>query len=136
MLSFYLDDTVSLNVSLYDLRDQYNTKSKVTSFFLKLGKDDEVQIGAPLLRGYYISLDMVKPSILFSPVNRFTPEITTVSILRFVIFFVLFMVAACVCVVVWQQFNNPQRTRRFTRGKDGVKLVAYQRPGDQMDDEF
>jgi hypothetical protein len=78
---------------------------------------------------------MAKPSLLFSPVNRFTPEITTVSLLRFVIFFLLFMLAACVCVVVWQQFNNPDRTRRFTRGKDGVRLVAYQRPGD-FEDEF
>lgn len=94
-----------------------------------------MQIGAPLLRGYYLSLNMGKSSLLFSPVNRFTPEITTVSILRFIIFFLLFMVSACVCVVVWQQFNNPDRTRRFTRGKEGVKLVAYQRPG-EMEDEF
>jgi hypothetical protein len=72
MLSFHLDDEVSLNISLYDLRDQYNTKSKVTSFFVKVGRVDEVQLGSPLLRGYYISLNMAKPSLLFSPVNRFT----------------------------------------------------------------
>lgn len=135
MLSFHLDEEVAVNISLYDLRDQYNSKSKVTSFFVRLGGEGEVQLGAPLLRGYYLSLNMAKPSLLFSPVNRFTPEITTVSLLRFVIFFLLFMLAACVCVVVWQQFNNPDRTRRFTRGKDGVRLVAYQRPGD-FEDEF
>jgi hypothetical protein len=104
----------------------------MTSFFLKVGKVEEAQLGSPLLRGYYLSLNLAKPSILFSPVNRFTPEITSVSILRFFIFFLLFMFSACVCVAVWQQFNNPDRKRRFTRGKDGVKLVAYQRPGTEL----
>jgi hypothetical protein len=35
-LSFNLDGDASLNISLYDLRDQYNPKNKLTSFFLKL----------------------------------------------------------------------------------------------------
>lgn len=126
-MSFYLDENIPLNISLYDLRDQYQSKSKVTSFFVKVGDVSDVQIGAPLLRGYYLSLDMAKKTILFSPINRFTPEITTVNILRFVIFFLLFMVSACVCIVIWQQFSNPDRTKRFTRGKNGVRLVAYQR---------
>jgi hypothetical protein len=62
-----------MNISLYDLRDQYNSKEKITSFFVKLGTGNEIQLGAPLLKGYYISLNMDKPSILFSPINRFTP---------------------------------------------------------------
>jgi hypothetical protein len=37
MLSFHLDEEVAVNISLYDLRDQYNSKSKVTSFFVRLG---------------------------------------------------------------------------------------------------
>jgi len=72
---------------------------------------------------------MDKPSILFSPINRFTPEITTVSILRFLILFLLFMLTACLCIVIWQQFNNPDRTRRLRSDKNGgVRLVSYQRP--------
>lgn len=119
-----------MNISLYDLRDQYNSKEKVTSFFVKLGNGDEIQLGAPLLKGYYVSLNMDKPSILFSPINRFTPEITTVSILRFLIMFLLFMFAACICVIIWQQFNNPDRTRRLRSDKNGVRLVSYQRPSE------
>lgn len=78
---------------------------------------------------------MAKSNLLFSPINRFTPEITTVALLRFVIFFLLFMFSACICIIIWQQFNNPDKTRRFTRGKDGVKLVAYQRPNEFDDEE-
>jgi hypothetical protein len=121
-----------LNISLYDLRDQYNSKDKITSFFVKLGNENDLQLGAPLLKGYYISLNMTKPSILFSPTNRFTPEITTVSILRFIIVFMVFMLAACIVIILWQQCSNPDRSRnlRFTREKNGVRLVSYQRPSE------
>lgn len=30
-------------------------------------------------------------------------------------------------LVIWQQFSNIDRTNQFTRGKNGVRLVAYQR---------
>jgi hypothetical protein len=70
---------------------------------------------------------MTKPSLLFSPLNRFTPEISTAEIIRFVAIFMLFMLGACVCVVIWQHFSNPMKTRRFQRNKDGVKLVPYQK---------
>jgi len=36
-ISFYLDLNVSINISMYELRDSYNNKNKMTSFFLKLG---------------------------------------------------------------------------------------------------
>ena len=45
-----------------------------------------------------------------------------------------FMLFACVSIIVWQQFNMPARRNRFTRGKDGVRLVAYQRPSEMEDD--
>ena len=64
---------MNLNISLYDLRDQYNPKSKITSFFVKLGDKEEVQIGAPLLRSYYVSINLNKKLMLFSPLNRFSP---------------------------------------------------------------
>ena len=38
-MTFNLDEKVNINVSLYELRQDYNSKSKVTSFYLKLGKD-------------------------------------------------------------------------------------------------
>ena len=41
--------------------------------------------------------------------------------------FFLFMLAACVCIVIWQHFSTPSKSRRYTRNKDGVKLVAYQK---------
>lgn len=130
-MSFYIDSEVSLNISLYDLRDSYNNKDKLTSFFVRLGKAEEVQIGYPLLKGYYISLNLVQKSMLFSPLNRFTPEITTAEIIRFVVIFMLFMFFACACIVVWQQWNMPKHTRhRFTKSKDGVRLVAYHKPSE------
>ena len=66
---------------------------------------------------------------MFSPLNRFTPEVTTAEIIRFIVIFMGFLFGACIGVVVWQQYNMPStRRNRFTRGKDGVRLVAYQRP--------
>jgi hypothetical protein len=44
--------------------------------------------------------------------------------------FLLFMLAACICVIIWQQFNNPDRTRRLRSDKNGVRLVSYQRPNE------
>jgi len=76
---------------------------------------------------------MNKKTMLFSPINRFTPEISTVSLLRFLILFVLFMFAACVCIVIWQQFNNPDYQRKLRRSKDGVRLVPYQK-ANEIDD--
>ena len=94
-----------------------------------------MQVGTPLLKGYYISLNMNKKTLMFSPINRFTPEITTVVLLRFAVMFLLFMLGACVVIVIWQMFNGGgSRHRQFQRGKDGVRLVAYQRPKD-FDDE-
>lgn len=125
-----------LNISLYDLKDEYNDKSKMTTFFLKLSnKSEEFQLGAPLLRGYYVSINLEKQTLLFSPLNRFTPEISTAEIIRFISIFMGLMVGACIAIVVWQQFNMPAtRRNRFTRGKDGVRLVAYQRPSEMEDD--
>ena len=37
-VSLNLDERVNINISLYDLRADHNPKSKVTSYFLKLGK--------------------------------------------------------------------------------------------------
>jgi len=88
------------------LRDSYNPKEKLTSFFLKLGNPEELQIGYPLLLGHYVSLNLNKSSLLFSPLNRFSPEISSAAILRFIIIFMLFMLAACVCLVIWQQFGG------------------------------
>ena len=121
---------MTVNISLYDLRDQYNPNSKLTSFFIRLSSNSEdVQIGAALIKGYYISINLTKKTLLFSPLNRFAPEITTAEIIRFIAMFMGFMLGACVCIVVWQQYNAPSyRKNRFTRGKDGVRLVAYHRP--------
>lgn len=94
---------------------------------MKLTDGNDLQIGSSLLRGYYISINMNKKTMLFSPINRFSPEISTVSLLRFLIIFMLFMLAACVCIVIWQQFNNPDYRRKLTRSKDGVRLVPYQK---------
>ena len=45
--------------------------------------------------------------------------------------FMTFMIMACTCIVIWQQWNMPKNTRhRFTRNKDGVRLVAYQKPAE------
>ena len=88
------------------MRDSYNNKQKLTSFFLKLGNPEEVQIGYPLLKGHYVSLNLNKPSLLFSPLNRLTPEISTAAIIRFIVIFMLFMLAACICLVIWQHFSD------------------------------
>lgn len=132
-----LDEQIYLNLSLYELRDTYNNKDKITTFFVKLGADNELQIGAPILRNYYVVINMSRPSLLFSPLNRFKPEVTTVAILRFLIIFMLFMLLACIAVIFWQQFNDPQAKRRspLRSGKDGVRLVAYQRASEFDDEE-
>lgn len=68
---------------------------------------------------------------MFSPLNRFSPEISTAEIIRFIVMFMLFMFLACAGIVVWQQWNMPKSTRhRFQKNKDGVRLVAYQQPGE------
>ena len=72
---------------------------------------------------------------MFSPLNRFVPEIRTAEIIRFIIIFLGIMFGACICIIVYQQFSmTPMRRNRYTRSKDGVRLVAYQRPGEMEDD--
>ena len=94
-----------------------------------MGVTQEVQIGASLLRSYYISINIQNKVMLFSPLNRFSPEITTAEIIRFLSIFLGFMFGACICIVVWQKFNMPPRqSSRFSHGKEGFRLVAYQRP--------
>jgi hypothetical protein len=60
---------------------------------------------------------MTKGSLLFSPLNRYPPEITTVGVLRFLIMFLAFLLGACVCIIIWQQFNNPSIKKRINSGK-------------------
>jgi len=105
-VSFYLDTNVSINISMYELRDSYNNKNKMTSFFLKLGNPEEIQIGYPLLKGHYISINLNKSTLLFSPLNRYTSEISTASIIRFIVIFMLFMLGACVGLVIWQHCST------------------------------
>ena len=57
-------------------------------------------------------------------------------LLRFAVMFLLFMLGACVVIVIWQMFNGGlSRQRQFKRGKEGVRLVAYQRPKDYDDED-
>lgn len=103
----------------------------MTSFFLKLGGQNETLIGSSLLKGHYVSLNLGQQTLLFSPLNRFSPEISTAEIIRFIVIFMLFMFFACACIVVWQQWNMPKSSRhRFQKSKDGVRLVAYHKPGE------
>ncbi len=134
-LSFNLDINVTINISLYELRDTYNNKNKMTSFFLKLGKDQDLQIGYPLLKGHYISIDLNKSTLLFSPLNRYTSEISTASIIRFFVIFMLFMFGACIVLVIWQHFSTEGNTRKYRRSKDGLRLVPYHK-APQVDQEF
>jgi hypothetical protein len=45
----------------------------------------------------------------------------------------MFMFGSCVGIVIWQQYNMPTRRNRYTRNKDGVRLVAYHRPPENDD---
>lgn len=105
-ISIEVSEGIFMNISLYDLRDRYNEKSKLSSFFIKFGKKDEIQIGPALLKSYYLSLNLKTKTLLFSPLNHFPSDFNSVNILRFLIFFMVFMLGACMVIIVWQQFNQ------------------------------
>lgn len=126
-----IDDDVYINVSLYDIRDTYDEKTKLTMFFLKFEDDDsKLQIGESLLRNYYISIDIKTNRIFYSPTNKFPSSFSSVYIIRFLVGFALFTVVVAIGAMIYQTFNDPYRKNRITYGHEGIRLVPeYQRPG-------
>lgn len=70
--AFQLTPNYFINVSLYDLRRDYEPETKRVSFYIRLSEDvEEIQIGAAILKEYYIAIDMNQPALLYSGINRF-----------------------------------------------------------------
>lgn len=130
-LHFKLDDGVFVNISLYDLKDTYDEKTRETMFFIEFVKDEkEASIGEAFFKTHYVSIDMQDKQLLFSPLNRYPQESYGIYLVRTVIGFALFMVVAFVGVIIWQSFNDPSHRHHLSVGGGGIKLVSYQRPGE------
>ena len=104
-------------MSLYDIRDTYDEKTKLTMFFLKFEEDSrQLQIGESLLRNYYISIDMKGNRILYSPTNKFPSSFSGVYVIRFFVGFGIFTVVVAIGAMIYQTFNDPFRKNRISYG--------------------
>lgn len=71
-IQFKIDDRAFINISLYDLRDSYDEKTKETVFFIQfVDSDRDIELGESLFKSYYVSIDMEGKKMLYSPLNRF-----------------------------------------------------------------
>lgn len=71
-IQFKIDDGAFLNISLYDLRESYDEKTKETHFYIQfVDSEKDVELGEALFKAYYVSIDMENKKMLYSPLNRF-----------------------------------------------------------------
>ena len=68
-------------------------------------------------------------NLLFSTINRFGSGISTIYVLRFFIYFMLFTIIMAIFVGIWANCSDPNRRKKVHYGRDGIQLITYQRPG-------
>lgn len=73
---------------------------------------------------------MENKKMLYSRLNHFPSESYGVYIIRFMIGFGIFTIAAAFAAMLWQKFNDPFTKNKMMYGHEGVKLVTYSRPYD------
>ncbi len=84
------------------------------TFYIKLSQDaKDILIGSSILKEYYMIIDMNKQNLLFSPVNRFNSEFSSIYALRFVVYFCLFTIVMAIVVAFWQAVSDPSRKNKI-----------------------
>jgi hypothetical protein len=71
---------------------------------------------------------MDNSNLLFSTINRFGSGFSSIYVLRFLIYFIMFTLVTAILVGVWVNCTDPERRKRMRYGRDGLQLVTYQRP--------
>ena len=128
--AFQLTPNYFINISLYDLRREYDPQTKKVSFYIKLSDQvSEIQIGSAILKEYYIAIDMDNSNLLFSTINRFGSGISSVYVLRFFVYFIMFTLFMAIVVGIWASCSDPDRRKKMRYGREGLQLITYQRPG-------
>lgn len=89
----------------------------------------EIQIGSAILKEYYIAIDMDNSNLLFSTINRFGSGISSVYVLRFFVYFIMFTLFMAIVVGIWASCSDPDRRKKMRYGREGLQLITYQRPG-------
>jgi len=72
---------------------------------------------------------MDNSNLLFSTINRFGSGFSTIYVLRFLIYFILFTLVMAILVGIWATFSDPNKRKKVQYGRDGIQLITYQRPG-------
>lgn len=72
---------------------------------------------------------MDQQTLLFSPVNRFGNNFSSIYLLRFFVYFFIFTIVMAILVGIWASFSDPTRRNKVQYGRDGIQLITYQRPG-------
>ncbi len=113
------------------MRREYLPESKTVSFYIKLSDDvEDVQIGAVILKDYYLSIDMNQNTLLFSKTNRFMSDFSSIYVIRFFVYFFIFTVVVAMIVGIWANFTDPNRRNKVRyNDREGIQLITYQRPG-------
>jgi hypothetical protein len=81
------------------------------------------------LKEYYIAIDMDQSTLLFSTINRFGSGFSSIYVLRFFVYFILFTIVMAFVVGIWASFSDPNRRNKLHYGREGIQLITYQRPG-------
>ncbi len=89
----------------------------------------QIQIGSTILKEYYVAIDMTQSTLLFSTINRFSSGISSIYVLRFFVYFIIFTIVMALLVGIWANFSDPARRNKLQYGREGIQLITYQRPG-------
>lgn len=72
---------------------------------------------------------MDQQTLLYSAVNRFGNSFSSIYLLRFFVYFLIFTVIMAIIVGIWASFSDPNRRNKVQYGREGIQLITYQRPG-------
>ena len=121
-----------MNLTLYDLKDQYFEKEDKTTFFIKFTKDlNECQIGRTILNMHYLVFDMDRKTMFLSPVNHYPDSwFSSVYILRFLVVTFIFCIAAIIAVSIWARMARVDYYNMKSQERQGLRLRGYNTPNE------